>query len=59
MDWKDKCSPTCSLLAMDIHIKAVFPETWNGELVTEEQIQTRSNLKEGEWECGNMSHSAY
>ncbi|RMC07415.1 hypothetical protein DUI87_16880 [Hirundo rustica rustica] len=31
---------------MGIHIKVIFPETWNGELVIEEHIQTRSNPKE-------------
>lgn len=59
MNWKDKYSPTCSLLDMDIHIKVIFPEAWNGELVIEEHIQTRSNPKEGGWECGDRRNSAY
>lgn len=59
MNWKDQYSPTCSLLGMDIHIKVVFPEPWNGELVIDEHIQIRSNPKEGGWECWNRRHSAY
>lgn len=43
----------CSLLVMDIHIKAIFPEWWNGEVVIEEHIQRRSNPKGGRWVCGN------
>lgn len=30
-------------------------EWWNGELVIEEHIQTRSNPKGGRWVCGNTA----
>lgn len=54
MNWKGQHSQTCSLLVMDIHIKANFPKWWDGELGTEEHKQTRSNPKGVKWVCGIM-----